>query len=129
MNVVGVLTYYRRIREGNNNFTSVDKIFLKILDFVLGYVIYIAKERQRLSIINNTYSTFASRIPQIVKCEDLSQMMIQLRLNLVNVFKSEDCAIILWDESEKLFIAMNSGSRLSELQTAQRTDLSKYSNL
>lgn len=71
---------------------------------------------------------FARNIPDIVKCTDLSHMMIKLRLSLVDVFKSEDCAIILWDEHDKLFIALNSGSSLAELRKAERTDLSKFNN-
>lgn len=125
--VVGILTYYRKVRDGKA-FTSIDKIFLRIIGFCLSYIIYICKERQRTKVINNTYAMFARNIPDIVKCTDLSHMMIKLRLSLVDVFKSEDCAIILWDEHDKLFIALNSGSSLAELRKAERTDLSKFNN-
>jgi hypothetical protein len=126
---VGCLTFYRTSRDGKY-FSSVDKIFLRILGFCLSYIIYTCKERQRVKTLDRAYSTFATSIPDIVKNSDISQMLIKLRLCLVDVFKSEDCAVILWDKVDKVFIALNPGCSLADLRKKKnaRADISKFSN-
>lgn len=77
---VGILTFFRNKRESDfKPFTSTDKILFRILGFCISYIIYTCKERQKISSVNNTYETFSIRIPEIIKCKDLSQILIKLR--------------------------------------------------
>ena len=125
MIVVGVLTFFRNLKNGNK-FHSNDKILAKILGFCISYIIFTCKERQKIQAVNRTYRNFSAKIPEIVQNSEVSQILIKLRLNLVEVFTCEDCAIILWDKAEKAFISLNPGNDLDELRRGANPDLVRF---
>jgi hypothetical protein len=64
-------------------------------------------------VVDSLYGKFSSKIPEIVKSGDINEILVKLRLTLVDVFKCEDCSVILWDKVEKMFLALNPGNFLS----------------
>lgn len=125
MIVVGILTFYRNIKT-HNVFSSNDKILMRILGFCISYIIYTCKERQKIQAINRTYRNFSAKIPDIVNNSEISQVLVKQRLNLVNVFTCEDCAVILYDTNEQVFLALNPGSDLDDLRKGGKADLIRF---
>ena len=105
---VGLLTFYRNIKS-SRGFSSVDKILMRVIGFCISYIIFTCKERQKVQVVNKLYGKFSSKIPDIVKSSDINTILVKLRLTLVDVFKCEDCSVILWDKVEKMFLALNPG--------------------
>jgi hypothetical protein len=106
---VGLLTFYRDLK-GARGFTSIDKILMRVLGFCISYIIFTCKERQKVQVVDSLYGKFSSKIPDIVKSCDINEILVKLRLTLVDVFKCEDCSVILWDGVEKMFLALTPGN-------------------
>lgn len=115
-NSAGMITFYKPTKDNTRPYASYDKMFLKMLAFCLSFIISICKERNKVKVVTGVYSTFAENIPDIVQSSDLSQLLMKIKLCLLNVFKSEECGLLVWDKIENAFVSIISGASLDDLR-------------